>query len=218
MPRDSHTVSKWSKSCCASSEDHSFVSHLFLCHYSIYCSLLTQSHTFSPYIFSLQTLCVLATSAVSQTLFFLTVPYLSGELCGSLFSNKLFPARRLSGRKSQIHWEIEFSFLTWIFSQKLPFWLRRMWERWSVVWLTRRSRMVYELRMRSWSTDWNQWLEINKTRASAAVRGSCYCLHRRSYSCLLRAWAFPGATRCFMVSLRNCLSLPAVCIKCQVLP
>lgn len=79
--------------------------------------------------------------------------------------------------------------------------------------------MVYELRMRSRSTDWNQWREINKTKASAAVRGSCYCLHRRPYSCLQRAWAFPGATRCFMVSLRNCLSLPAgVCIKCQVLP
>lgn len=78
--------------------------------------------------------------------------------------------------------------------------------------------MVYELRMRSRSTNWNQWREINKTGASAAVRGSWYCLRRGPYSCLQRAWAFPGATWCFMVSLRNCRSPPAVCAKAQVLP
>lgn len=117
-----------------------------------------------------------------------------------------------------------FFFFAWDFyffsqSQELSFgWGGCEKDRAQSCWLTRRSGMVYELRMRSRSTNWNQWREINKTGASAAVRGSWYCLRRGPYSCLQRAWAFPGATRSFTLSLRNCRSPPAVCTKAQVLP
>lgn len=92
-----------------------FASVLYLCHCSIYCGLFWH---FVPHILPLQSLCVLATLVVSQTLFF-------SLRCLIFQESSVVP--RLSGKKSER--QIEFSLFVFFFlseSRVLPFWLRRM--------------------------------------------------------------------------------------------